>query len=402
MNCGKSIRGAVSYNENKVKHGSADLLFASNFACDIEDIGVTQKVNRFQKLTQLNEKIKTNTLHLSLNFPPEEKISDILCMDIAREYMDGIGFGDQPYLVYRHFDSGHPHIHIVATNIKSDGSAISMHNLAKLKSEPIRKEIEFRYNLIRAEERAAKEILPFHTEPLKAAQYGRSATKQKISNVVLEVIRSYKFSSLDELNSILMQFNVVAQKVSIAKNLGKHKGLIYSFIDPKGYKVGVPIKASEIYSKPTLEKLERKCSENMIMKMQFKRRVIFQVEQAKIKAKGLNQFARFLKEKRILSIAERNSAGMLSDLNFIDNATRTIFNYKEIDPTLLENLNLLALNAKPTAKELETNSHSERFDIDLSDFITHNSLLNVLLADHNSYNQPADNFIKKKRKKRKH
>ncbi len=56
--------------------------------------------------------------------------------------MSKIGFGDQPYLVYQHFDARHPHIHIVTTNIKSDGSRIKTHNIGRNQSERARREIE--------------------------------------------------------------------------------------------------------------------------------------------------------------------------------------------------------------------------------------------------------------------
>ena len=40
--------------------------------------------------------------------------------------MQGIGFGNQPYLVYQHHDAGHPHIHMVTANIQADGQRIKM------------------------------------------------------------------------------------------------------------------------------------------------------------------------------------------------------------------------------------------------------------------------------------
>jgi len=57
-------------------------------------------------------------------------------------YMEKIGFCEQPYLIYRHYDAGHPHIHIVSINIRRDGSRISLHNIGRNQSEKARKEIE--------------------------------------------------------------------------------------------------------------------------------------------------------------------------------------------------------------------------------------------------------------------
>ena len=62
--------------------------------------------------------------------------------------MEGIGFKDQPYLVYKHNDSGHPHIHIVSSLITPEGKRIRTQNIGRNQSEKTRKEIEKEFNLI--------------------------------------------------------------------------------------------------------------------------------------------------------------------------------------------------------------------------------------------------------------
>ena len=94
---------------------------------------------------------KSNTLHISLNFDPSEKLARKTLVAIAKSYMGKIDFGNQPYLVYEHIDSGHPHIHILTTNIKSDGARIDTFNIGRLKSDRARKEIEKEFGLVKAE-----------------------------------------------------------------------------------------------------------------------------------------------------------------------------------------------------------------------------------------------------------
>ena len=69
-------------------------------------------------------------------------------VDIASFYMEKIGFGQQPYLVYQHLDAGHPHIHIVGTNIQKDGKRISLHNIGRNQSTTARRELEKRMEII--------------------------------------------------------------------------------------------------------------------------------------------------------------------------------------------------------------------------------------------------------------
>jgi len=109
---GKSIRGILNYNESKVSAGDAKLILASGFAGEIERVNFKQKLARFENLNLLRPSVKTNALHITLNFDVAEKLDNLKIQQIAMAYMDRIGFGDQPYLVYRHNDVAHQHIHV--------------------------------------------------------------------------------------------------------------------------------------------------------------------------------------------------------------------------------------------------------------------------------------------------
>jgi hypothetical protein len=151
INTVKSISKALNYNEQKVANGKAECITASGFIKDINTLNFYDKLRHFERLISLNERATINTLHVSLNFDSSDKINTEKLQAIAREYMERIGFGNQPYVVYRHDDASHPHIHIVTTNIQSDGSRISLHNIGKNQSEKARKEIEIEFGLIKAE-----------------------------------------------------------------------------------------------------------------------------------------------------------------------------------------------------------------------------------------------------------
>ncbi len=134
MKCGKSIRGAISYNEAKVRDGSAELILASKFGCEVSVLPFSQKLKRFELLNDNCTRSAYNTMHLSLNFSPEDQLDNEQLQQIASDYMRRIGFGDQPYLVYRHSDTNHDHIHIVTTPVLPSGRTINLHNLVQRKS----------------------------------------------------------------------------------------------------------------------------------------------------------------------------------------------------------------------------------------------------------------------------
>jgi hypothetical protein len=173
ISIGKSIRAMLHYNENKVNEAEASLILASGFAGDIEQMNFNQKLNRFNHLLQLKPNVKTNALHISLNFHSSEALSNYKLQQIASSYMDKIGFGDQPFLVYRHEDAAHSHVHIVTTNITPQGERIDLHDIGRKMSEPARKAIEEEYNLVKAESKDLKQFPVIKKANLEKAKYGR-------------------------------------------------------------------------------------------------------------------------------------------------------------------------------------------------------------------------------------
>jgi len=326
-----SIRRALNYNEQKMKEGKAECIYAHHFLREANQLNFYEKLNRFQSLIDLNKRAATNTVHISLNFGLEEKIGREKLAEIASGYMEKIGFGEQPYLVYQHLDAGHPHIHIVSTNIQKDGKRISLHNIGRNQSNTARKKIEKAYNLQKAEkqgETQSQEIMPVNAQKLA---YGRSATKRGITNVLDDVLTRYKYASLPELNAILKLYNVTADRGKEEGIIYQKKGLVYRVLDEKGNKIGVPIKASSIYNKPTLDFLEKRFRENEIIKQEFKRSIKTSIDWIMIKPpKHLHDFKQALEKEKISLIVRQNEGGVIYGLTYIDHNTKCVFNGSDI------------------------------------------------------------------------
>lgn len=327
---GKSIKGALNYNENKVQQGVAEIILASGFACDINDLGFSQKLRRFNELIQNTSKVANNTLHISLNFTPGEDLDNEKMQTIAMDYMDKIGFKGQPYLVYRHDDSAHPHFHIVTTPIKQNGRSINIHNIAKRLSEPARKAIEQEYGLVIAESRKKAQALPLEPVSIQTAYYGKTETKRIISNIVQEVVARYKFTSLDEMNAVLRQYNVVADRGFVNSRMYQSGGLIYSVIDKNGYKTGVPIKASSIYSKPTLAVLQRKFVKNQVTRATYQKIVQTKIFDILSKSTSTSIFMGKLRESNVGCSVQYESSDSIKEIRFVDHSTRSVFSCEDL------------------------------------------------------------------------
>lgn len=325
---GKNIRGLLNYNENKVGEGVAHCIAASGFGCDPHGLTFSDKLNRFRKVTALNQKVRTNAIHISLNFDVTEKLTNEQLSTIVSDYMTRIGFGEQPYLVYRHTDAAHPHVHIITTNVQRDGKRIDIHNIGRNQSEKARKEIEIAYGLVRAESRKKKQGLePFQVEK---AVYGKSETKRSISNVVRMVTRSYKYTSLPELNAVLRQFNVIADRGAEGTQMHSKKGLLYSLLDEKGNKTGVPIRASSIYYRPILVNLEKQFKLNEALRKPFREGLKDAINQVLKKRLSKDEFIKALANKGVFVLFRENEEGRIYGVTFVDNRNKVVFNGSDL------------------------------------------------------------------------
>ena len=325
---GHSLHRILAYNENKVKEGVAECIGAENYPLNADEMSGKIKLGYLLKSTALNENVKRNSIHISLNFDPSEAhLSKEKLMEIAIFYMQKLGFGEQPYLVYQHHDAGHPHIHIVTTNIQSNGNRIDLHHLGIRKSEPARKEIEKMFGLVVADAHARREAFRLKSIEVKKVQYGRTETKRAITNVLDAVLYKYNYTSLPELNAVLKQYNVLADRGSEHTRIFQGGGLVYRILDEDGKPVGVPIKASDFYNKPTLKFLEENYTTNEAKRQPFKSRVKNEIDRFFIgKTPTLDELVKQLERKGIHVALRQNDAGLIYGITYVDHQTNSVFN----------------------------------------------------------------------------
>jgi hypothetical protein len=246
-------------------------------------------------------------------------------------YLQKIGFANQPYLLYQHNDAGHPHVHIVTTNIKSDGTRIELHNLGKIQSEKARKEIENDYNLVKAEDMKLKpyELKSAYTQKV---HYGKADSRRAIANVLNGVLNTYKYTSVAELNAVLQQYNVLADRGSEGSRVRENHGLFYRILDEKGNTIGVPIKASSFYNRPTLKFLEGKFAANETDRQPHKARVKNAIDLAFLKQpkKSMDSLVASLEREGIKAVIRQNKEGIIYGLTYVDYRTKCVFNGSDL------------------------------------------------------------------------
>jgi len=412
----KSIEAALNYNEKKVQNGTAECLHAANYLLEANNMNFYQKLNGFENLNMLNKRATTKTLHVSLNFDLSERLPNDRLIEIASTYMAKIGFGSQPFLIYRHEDAGHPHIHIVSNTIKPDGSRINTHNIGRNQSEIARKDIEKLYGLVKAERQ--QQLIRPGIKPVNVekAIYGKHETKQSISNVVGAVFSQYRFTSLPEFNAALKQYNVIADRGKEEGRIFKNRGLVFRILDADGNKVGVPIKASSIGSKATLDNLEKKFVVNEPAREPLKQRTTIKIDECLQSAPGsIKNLVAALDQKQIYTVLRQNAEGRLYGITFVDNQTKCVFNGSDLGKhysaaalqSRLVNFNENSISPEETNSsnssgslpiEINPQKHQEK---NITATSKNEGLLDILLSPKGQYDNTPSGLLNKKKKKKK-
>jgi len=153
---GKSFMGALNYNLKKVNHSDPEMraeLLATNFA-DIDPVIIKQEV---EMVTSMKPNLSRYVYHTSINFSKEDNVDNTKLLAIAHDYLKESGYTNNQYIVFRHHDADHPHIHLLVNRICFDGTVVSDSNNYK-NSETILRKLEIKYGLIRVPNSQQAEI----------------------------------------------------------------------------------------------------------------------------------------------------------------------------------------------------------------------------------------------------
>lgn len=237
----ENLGGALGYNFKKVEKGEASVLLAAELYQDREGRYTMEDVFAdMEALIPKKCRTKKTVFHCSLNPHPDEKLSDEQLTQIAKEYMEALGYGKQPYIVFKHNDIAREHIHIVSLRVDSKGRKID-DRFEKRRSKQITDALERKYNLIPSSKVSEQAV----TKTPKV-DMGKGNIKKQVASILRMMLKHYRFCSLGELNAILSAYNLAVEEVKTEFRGKKYDGLVYVPTDDKGYKAGTPIHASDI------------------------------------------------------------------------------------------------------------------------------------------------------------
>ena len=310
----ENLGGAIGYNFKKVEKGEASILLAQGLFQNKEGTYTMAEVFADMQAV-IPEKCRTKKMvfHCSLNPHPDEKLSNETLTQIAKEYMKALGYGMQPYIVFKHNDIAREHIHIVSLRINGEGKKIN-DKFEKRRSKQITDALERKFGLIPSSkviDKAMKETPKIDTT--------KGNIKEQVASTLRMVLKHYKFCSLGELNAILSRYHLAVEEVKTEFRGKKYDGLVYVPTDEKGNKAGTPIHASDIgrgVGYTAVQNRMQKSKQAIKPLIPTIRNRVLQVMCTS--PRTAEEFRQRLEEQGLRVVIRRNESGRIYGITFID------------------------------------------------------------------------------------
>ncbi|MDO3424211.1 MULTISPECIES: conjugal transfer protein MobB [Chryseobacterium] len=383
---GGNMYGAILYNQQKVDKENGAVLLLNKIPDTVDGKYSVAYFNKcFEPYLSANIKTEKTVRHISLNPDPADKVSDEQFTDMAQEYMERMGYGNQPYIVFKHTDIDRTHIHIVSTCVGIDGKKIP-DDYDHPRSMAICRNLEQKYNLHKATEQEQKQA----NKVFKPVNHKNGDIKSQIASVVRHLPKYYNFSTMGSYNALLSLFNITAEQVKGERNGQTVNGLVYVALDENGNKVSNPFKASLFGKDAGVAELQKHFEQSKEkMKTTPARSVLKNtVELAIHTTNNETEFKKQLVEQGINTIVRKNESGRIYGITFIDHESRSIWNGSQLDRSLSANMfnqwwnngnkpelkiqdnpvfNTSTLDYSPTKDLFEflSNEHSANYDLGL-------------------------------------
>lgn len=330
-----NLYGALAYNNLKVEKENGQILFANKIIEMPNGVySVAQLTQSFEPYLIANRNTEKHTLHISLNPDPKDQVTDDKFREMAQEYMKEMGYGEQPFVVFKHTDIDRSHIHIVSVCVDENGKKIS-DKFEKMRSMNVCRELERKHDLIPAtdKERKQKDTI------FRPVDYRAGDVKSQISSVIRHLPNHYQFQTLGEYNALLSLFNITTEKVGGELHRKVQQGLLYIPLNEKSERAGHPFKAS-LFGKyaglPALELHFAKCKE-ALKNTPTKQTLQAAVNTALKSTNNEQAFKKQLREQGINVVVRRNDTGRIYGITFIDHNSKSVWNGSRLSKKLSAN-----------------------------------------------------------------
>ena len=253
-------------------------------------------------------------MHFSLNPSPEDRLSEAQLTRLAAEFMERMGYGRQPYVVFLHEDIARRHMHVVSVRVDEQGRKIDHDNELR-RAMAVCRELEHEYGLHVPEDGGVQ------TEPeeLHRVDYLRSDLKHQLRNVVMTLKQQYGFQSLAEFNTLLERYGLAAEEIRGDVRGRPYRGLVYRVLDDDGQRTGAAVKASRLgdfFGWKALEEKFDASKQRLRQHPETLDRTRREIDHARSGSRNRKEFTAELRENGIDAVFRENDAGRMYGVTF--------------------------------------------------------------------------------------
>ena len=331
---GSSLFGALAYNGEKVNEGVAKILETNKVFCSADGThDIAACMQDFLAYMPSLIHTKKPIIHISLNPHPDDKITDEQFSAIAQEYIEKMGYGNQPFVVYKHEDIDRHHLHIVTLAVDEQGKKINDGNNF-YRSKHITREIEQKYGLHPADKKQFKEV--FRLQEVRPEE---GNFKKQLASVIKLAVKFYHCTSFKEYRALLSTYNICVEEVKGEVHGKPYNGLVYFATDKNGKKVGNPFKSSVFGKAVGYEALQNsfKTSKEKLKEKWLAPKTKTVVAGALRRSATKEDFRTNLHHKGIDVLFRENEQGRLYGITFIDQNNGCVVNGSRLGKELSAN-----------------------------------------------------------------
>ncbi len=332
---GNHLKGVLIYNHEKVTQEQGNILHCHRMIHPLTGEFTIPLLERsFEPYLIANNRTEKPILHISLNPNPKDEVSDETFSALAENYMQEMGYGEQPYVVFKHTDTERVHIHIVSVCVDEYGKRIS-DSFERVRSMKVCRKLEKQFKLTSAIGTTEKKDIPLQKVDAK-----QDNLKQQIASVLTFVNENYQYQTLGEYKALLSFFNITAQEVRGIIHGKEKRGLVYFATNDIGEKISNPFKSSRFYQPVGLAYLHQKFkkSKAFIDKHKPQKRVRELVRDAIQKYPNQDNFKKYLQDHKVSTFVRENEQGRIYGISFIDHTSKTVLNGSRLGKDLSANV----------------------------------------------------------------
>ena len=347
---------ALAYNQTKVDKGKAEVIFAHKMIENKDGrFDMRTSLQSFEPYLSANRRTEKPVLHVSVNPDPKDRLTDEQLSEIAQTYMQKMGYGDQPFIVYRHNDIERRHIHIVSLRVDENGKKINS-AFEHRRSMDVCRELEQKYGLVAADKKQRQDVLP-----LKKVDYEKGDVKHQMANVIRPISKEWYFQSFNEYKALLSLYNIGVEEVKGIKSPSGDLGVVgltYSALNVKGERVGSQLKSSLFGKEAGAEALSKRFLQSLatVKEKGLKERSKKVISEALLNCKSRPELEKTLEKQNISAIFRENEQGRIYGATFIDHEQKCIFNGSRLGKEFSANV----FNDLFNGKEIYFNSYEKK------------------------------------------